>query len=269
MKKIELIKVSHDIKVGRPCPAIEPNINEDCLLVEAGEVVGFYLKDISKHSVKAGKLAEIANRELRSKRVPKTEMSRGPQGTKLDKLKRKAEGKELVTQWSAILGGVAPKPHMRRDYPTISSVHSVKSASNFIKSMLLLADESEKLIKKYMPLQYEKQLRLINENAPDLYKFGNLFTSSISNCNIAANFHIDAANLKGCSNVIISKRGNSSGGNLHVPDYGVTFDSADNSMVVYPAWKNVHGVTPIEAKEGGGYRNTLVFYPLKAFKPYM
>jgi hypothetical protein len=37
-------------------------------------------------------------------------------------------------------------------------------------------------------------------------------------------------------------------------------------MLVYPAWRNVHGVTPIIPLKEGGYRNSLVFYPLKAFK---
>ena len=46
----------------------------------------------------------------------------------------------------------------------------------------------------------------------------------------------------------------------------LTMDSSDNSMLVYPAWRNVHGVTPIVATKEGGYRNSLVFYPLKAFK---
>jgi len=51
-----------------------------------------------------------------------------------------------------------------------------------------------------------------------------------------------------------------------VPDYGATFEQADNSMLVYPAWRNVHGVTPIIPTSDDGYRNSLIFYPLKAFK---
>jgi len=39
-------------------------------------------------------------------------------------------------------------------------------------------------------------------------------------------------------------------------------------MLVYPDWKNVHGVTPIEPTFEGGYRNSLIFYPLKAFKNF-
>jgi len=80
---------------------------------------------------------------------------------------------------------------------------------------------------------------------PEKYRFGRLFTSSISNFNIAAPFHRDAGNLVGCVNVIIAKKKDASGGNTTVPDYNLTVDSSDNSMLVYPAWKNVHGVTPI------------------------
>jgi len=153
---------------------------------------------------------------------------------------------------------------MRRPYASRSSVHSVKTAQTFIKAMLKLALESEKVIKDILPELYEQQKTLFEE-VDDKWKFGNLFTSSISNYNIPAPFHKDNGNIVGALNVIITKRNNSKGGNLHVPDYNATFDQCDNSMLVYPAWKNVHGVTPIIPTFEGGYRNSLIFYPLKAF----
>jgi hypothetical protein len=134
--------------------------------------------------------------------------------------------------------------------------------------MLLACHEAEELIKELVPNVYEKQLKAIEENVPPRFRFGRLFTSSISNFNIAANYHIDGGNLKDCANVIIAKRSNAKGGNTTVPDYDATVDSSDNSILVYPAWRNVHGVTPIIPLKEGGYRNTLVFYPLKAFKNY-
>tara|TARA_R110002096_G_scaffold256780_1_gene450087 strand:- start:464 stop:1273 length:810 start_codon:yes stop_codon:yes gene_type:complete len=268
MNTLELITVKHDKKVGGKVGNLEPNITEDTLFTEGGKPVGFYIKNMADYSRKACKLANIADAELRSNRVPKTEMSRGPQGNKADKLKREQEGKQLVTQYSVILGGVPPKPHMRRDYPTISSVHGVASAKTFVKAMLMLAKESQEIIKAIMPEQYELQMKLIEENSPEKYRFGDLFTSSISNFNISANYHIDRANIKGCSNVIIAKRMCATGGNTTVPDYGATVDSADNSMLFYPAWRNLHGVTPILKSATGGYRNTLVFYPLGSFKKY-
>lgn len=259
MKTIQLVKREHNVQIGDVCGYIEPNVTEDSLFEADGEVIGFYIKDISKYSEKAAQLAHIANKELRSKNVPKSEMKRSSGFGDRDKSKE-------VLQYSTILGGVPPKPHMRRPYPTISSVHSVKTAQTFIKAMLMLCHESEEIIKNLTPNIYERQYNIINNNIPPKWRFGRLFTSSISNYNIPAPFHRDAANLEGCVNVIIAKKENAKGGNTTVPDYGATVDSSDNSMLVYPAWRNVHGVTPIVPLKEGGYRNSLVFYPLKAFK---
>jgi hypothetical protein len=269
MKELHLTKVQHDKKVGHKVDELIANVTEDTLFMEDGVVIGFYIADLSKLYPKASQLAGIADKELRTDRVPKTEMSRGPQGNKKQKLQRQRDGKNLVTQYSTILGGVPPKPHMRRDYPTVSSVHSVSTAKNFVKAMILLAKESESIIRDIMPAQYELQKKLISSNCPEKYRLTDLFTSSISNYNISADYHIDKANLKDCVNVIIAKRKDSIGGNTTVPDYNATVDSSDGSMLVYPAWRNLHGVTPIRETAKGGYRNTLVFYPLGSFKKYV
>lgn len=252
MKKIELQQKQHNISIGDKCNYKEPNINEDCIFYENGEVVGFYLKKLPN---KAAQLADIANHELRSKNVPKSEMKRSSGFTDI---------KNDVLQYSTIIGSVPPKPHMKRPYATISSVHQIKTAQTFIKAMLMLAKESEQLIREVMPEQYAKQIELFKA-VPDKWKFGNLFTSSISNFNINAPFHRDTGNIPNTVNVIICKRLNSKGGDLHVPDYDATIGQQDNSILVYPAWRNVHGVTPIIPTHEGGYRNSLVFYPLKAF----
>jgi len=130
--------------------------------------------------------------------------------------------------------------------------------------MDLLARESEQIIADIMPEQYESQMKVFS-NVDDKYKVGRLFSSSISNYNISAPFHRDTANIPNTVNAIITKRKNSTGGNLCVPDYNAVIDQCDNSLLVYPAWRNVHGVTPIVPTFEGGYRNSLVFYPLKAF----
>lgn len=258
MKRIDLKQVEHLNKVGDLCPYIESNVNEDSIFYLEGEVVGFYLEKMPKRMCD---LADVANVELRSKNVPKSVMTRlRPDG-------EDENGRYLykrVEQYSAIIGAVPPKPHMKRNYPNISSVHRAPTARTFIKAMLMLAIESEKLIKQYMPEQYEKQLELFQE-VNQKWKFGNLFTSSISNYNISAPFHRDTANIVGTVNVIICKRNNSRGGDLHVPDYNATIGQKDNSILVYPAWRNLHAVTPIIPTKEGGYRNSLVFYPLKAF----
>lgn len=258
MNNIELEQIKHSVKVGDACLHIEPNIVEDTLFLVDGEPIGFYIRNLSNYSEKAGQLADIADTELRSNKVPKSTMKRSSGMISGDKEKE-------VLQYSTILGSIPPKPHMRRSYITRSSVHSVPSAQTFIKAMLMLSAECEEIIKKITPNLYKEQKGIIESSVDKEWRFGNLFTSSISNFNIAANFHIDNGNLKGCSNVIIAKRRNSTGGCTTIPDYGATVDSCDNSMLFYPAWRNLHGVTPIVPTHTGGYRNTLVFYPLKGF----
>ena len=60
MKRIELVKVEHNIKIGQECPSLEPNITEDCFLMEEGKVIGFFIKDISTQSEKLSKFIAIA-----------------------------------------------------------------------------------------------------------------------------------------------------------------------------------------------------------------
>jgi len=266
MKTIELNAVDHETKIGKRCKPHEPNVTEDCLISDQGETVGFYMRKIP---AKLRSYMELANREFNGPNVPKSMLSRSDVLQKVygEGMSRKQAMAQSTVQMSAILGSIAPKPHMRRPYPSISSLHLKKSARNFIKAMLLAAKESEKLIAEIMPEQYNRQKEILSKTE-EKWRFTDLFTSSISNYNIAAPFHRDTANLKGTVNVIITKRYSSRGGDLVVPDYDACFDQCDNSILVYPAWRNVHGVTPIEPISETGYRNSLVFYPLKAFEKF-
>lgn len=259
MNRVDLKQTKFEEKTGTECVHKTPNITEDTIFYENGVPIGFYIRDM-KGKIK--EYIEIANKELQSKRVPKSVMKRSSGLFK--------GAKDEVLQYSTILGGVPPKPHMRRPYPTISSVHSKASAKMFIKAMILAEREAEKIIKEIMPEQYKFQKEAIEQNVPKRFRIGNLFTSSISNCNIATAFHTDKANLKGCVNVIIYKKSkDAKGGHLSIPEYGAVIEAVDNSMVVYPAWKSLHGVTPISTQNSRGYRNSLVFYPLGSFKKYV
>ena len=143
MKRIDLIQVEHNRKIGEKCEYIDPNIIEDSIFYVDGEPIGFY---ITKMPEKMCKLADLANAEFRTKNVPKTEMARGVSSEMM------AKGiKNKLSQYSTILGSVPPKPHFQRPYAQRSSVHSVKAAQTFIKAMLLLAKESQQLIKEILP----------------------------------------------------------------------------------------------------------------------
>lgn len=267
MKRLDLTRYPHAHKVGHRCDYMEPNVNEDCELWDNGERVGFYIHDLSRYAPKLTELMKIADKEFRSKNVPKQLLERSDvfQAVYQGGMTRAQAKASQTVQYSTIIGSIPPKPHMRRPYASRSSVHQVETAKTFVKAMLLAARESVELIKQIMPEQYERQVQQM-ASVPEQWRFGDFFTSSISNYNIAAPFHQDNANLPSSVNVIITKRKNSVGGSLSVPDYGAVFEQPDNSMLVYPAWRNLHGVTPIVETHDGGYRNSLVFYALKAFQ---
>ena len=73
MKIIELEKIDHQVKIGDVCGDIEPNIIDDTMFLADGMPVGFYIKELTG---KIKQLADVANAELLSDRVPKSEMRR-------------------------------------------------------------------------------------------------------------------------------------------------------------------------------------------------
>lgn len=265
MNRIDLVPVPHNSNVGDVLPYLEPTITEDCVLYADGEPIGFYL---AKMPERMCKLADLADAEFMSANVPKTKMNRTSQikkqSARPDIIELYKDLPKGVSQMSTQLGSIPPKPMVRRPYPQRSSVHLVKSAQPFVKAMLLLANESEQLIRDIMPEQHKRQLEAMNR-VHNKWRFGNLWTSTISNYNISADMHRDTGNIVGACNVIICKKHNSKGGDLYVPDYGAVFGQRDNSVLVYPAWRNLHGVTPIIPTHDGGYRNSHILYPLKAF----
>ena len=248
------------LKIGDICPTLQPNVTESCILADPdGTQVGLFIKQLPDD---LRNLVNIADHEVNSPRVPKTMMDRkrplppGPDG------KRRYL---VISQYSAILGSVPPKPHMRRAYGTRSSVHSSKTAGTFVKAMHKAGIVAYQLIQDLAPEVTQLHSSKVQSRVPEKWRFAKHFSSTISNCNIAAPIHQDHANVKGAINIIITKRRNSTGGNLHVPDYDATFDQTDGSMLVYPAWRNCHGVTPIVPTHQGGYRNSHVWYALDSF----
>ena len=257
---ITLQPVKHNHKIGDPCPSNTPNITDPCLLADPdGKIIGLFLK---QPSAQLKKLMDIADHELRSDRVPKDGMDRrtplppGPDG------KRRWT---RITQYATLLGSVAPKPLMRRHYANRARTHATPSAATFVKAMNAAGLTAFELCKQVAPDLMKAHQKIVHERVPEQWRFAKNFSSTISNCNIAAPIHQDNANVKGAINIIITKRRNSTGGNLYVPDYNATFDQVDGSMLVYPAWRNMHGVTPINPTHPGGYRNSHVWYALDSF----
>lgn len=266
MQTTDLVKVEHGRKAGEKCEYIKPNVTESCLLKDGGELIGAYIKDASALSPKLANLMDIANNEFLSDRVPKSLLKRSDimQIAKQHNISYAEAMKKGTAQYSTIIGSVPKKPHMRRTYHNRSGVHAVKTAQTFVKAMLMAANELEDAMCRILPEAVKTHCEAVS-GVDEKWRFGNLFTSSISNFNISAPFHRDRANIKGTLNAIYTKRHNSEGGCLYVPDYDACFAQPAGSLLIYPAWRNLHGVTPIIQTHDGGYRNSLVFYALSGF----
>lgn len=265
MKTLKLSPVAHQYAIGQKPADLAPNVTEDCLLEsEEGELLGLFMRQAPPS---LSRYMDAANAEFRTSRVPKLLMNRSSAIQKAYREHGTYRSSDAVQQYSTILGAVLPRPHMRRNYPSTSSVHQKPSARPFIKAMLLAARECQELMKATIPDIYHRQAKLMAQTPPK-WKFGELWTSSISNYNIAAAYHRDSKNIRGCVNVIMTKRNGAAGGNLHVPGYDAIFDQCDGSVLIYPAWRDVHGVTPIHATHPKGYRNSLILYPLSGFERF-
>jgi|14BtaG_2_1085337.scaffolds.fasta_scaffold02883_3 hypothetical protein len=265
MIELQLQQVSHERRNGSQCEYIKPNVTESCLLKDGSEIVGVYLSDVKRHDEKLVKIMSVANAEFRSERVPKTLMERADVLQAIKAGMSRAEAQRIGTaQYSTILGSVPPNPVMRRNYRNRSSVHLKKNAKTFVKAMLMATERLDALMAEYLPSLHDEHVKAIAE-IDEQWRFGRLFTSSISNFNIAAPFHRDRANVRQTLNAIYTMRENSVGGCLYVPDYDACFEMPSHSLLFYPAWRNTHAVTPIQTTHDSGYRNSLVWYALQAF----
>lgn len=237
-----------ETKRNQQPPVTRPNVTESCMFVdENGKPFWFYLREVPE---KLKKIAGLLNKELNSKNVPKDTMNR----IWYENWKRYS-----IKQYSTIVWAVRPDGTKRRYKPWLCHTHLIKSMDTYIKLVYLFAKECEELIKSISPELYQEQLELMK---PQEIKIGNLWTSCISNFNSAAKTHTDGVNVKWANNIIYYKRENSTGWNLHLPWYDIVVDSADDSLLFYPAWKSMHGVEEITPTKTWGYRNSLVLYPL-------
>ena len=173
------------------------------------------------------------------------------------------QGYERLAQYSSIAGTLPPKPHLRRRFLTRSSLHRATKAQTFVKAMLSASEHLLNLFKQHTPNLYERHMDELISSVPEKWRFGSGYTSSISNFNISAPIHQDHANVKGTCNAIVCKRNRATGGNLFLPEYGITFDQPNGSVLFYPAWRNKHGVTPIEPLTPSGYRNSHIWYAIR------
>jgi hypothetical protein len=95
---------------------------------------------------------------------------------------------------------------------------------------------------------------------PDWFMGGAPWTSGIINRTAALPYHRDAGNVVGSWSAMLTMRRNTTGGNLHLPEYDRTLAVDDATAMFFVGGKTWHGVTPIDLSRTDAYRFTTVFY---------
>lgn len=100
---------------------------------------------------------------------------------------------------------------------------------------------------------------------PDYRMGDSAWTSGIANDTVPLHYHHDRNNAPHSWSAMLCARAGTTGGNLHIADYGAVLPIRDRDVVMFPGVDSVHGVTPITRRLGGGFRYTFVWYPVRAF----
>lgn len=172
--------------------------------------------------------------------------------------------KALPTQ-SSVFGSL-PRLTFRNDFCRFTEkTKSEKLNANRLFSFMPILTE---IYKKYLPEQYEHDLKTITENVNTDYiiKKNQPFTTANINVNHAIKYHRDSGNFRGnLSNVLILKDG-IIGGELVFPEYGFALSQDDCFLAIFDGQNEIHGVMPIKKIKENPYRASIVYYTLENMK---
>lgn len=128
---------------------------------------------------------------------------------------------------------------------------------------LMYAQELSKWYKKYFKKEYQFQIDEFINGAKPIYSAylidGTPFTGGVANKNNTLNYHNDNANTPNGMSCMLIMKNNIAGGELVLPELGISFACQNGFMLLFDGKNYLHGVTPIVMAKGG-YRYTVVYY---------
>jgi len=161
--------------------------------------------------------------------------------------------------------GYQPRMVLRRDFCSATSLQSKEP--DVAQAVEKIAHAVKAVYQETFPDIYAAHQEMSEQKIrPELLIKGTPFTSGIINKNNPLKYHFDAGNFKGVCSCMVAFKKDVAGGYLACPEYHMGFEIADKSLLIFDGQSILHGVTPIIPTHDGGYRNSLIFYPLNAFK---
>ena len=167
-----------------------------------------------------------------------------------------------IVSSNRVFGTLEPNK-LRRRYGCTSAMLDQENPelTHLLGKISLSNFELFKEIDSQRAAEHERIVR--NEIHPDWLIAGSPFTSGVINNSAALPYHKDSGNLIGSWSAMLAIRKNTNGGNLHLPEYGVTLAIPDRSVTIFNGQALWHGVTPMIAAKKDAYRFTIVWYAKK------
>jgi hypothetical protein len=158
--------------------------------------------------------------------------------------------------------GYAPRNTIMKNYCSATVM-----AANNPKQHSAICDFGETLASLYsefFPDVYKMHKGVVSEKMLPEWVIGQTpFTSGIVNKNNPLKYHFDGGNIKDVlSNMVVFKHG-VVGGFLSCPEFGIGFECADNTVILFDGQNILHGVTPIQKQTESAYRYSVVYYTLQ------
>jgi hypothetical protein len=155
-----------------------------------------------------------------------------------------------------------PRIALRNDFCSATSL-----ARESPKEHAVVANYSVNLAKMYSNYSektYAKHLDTTDTKVLNEYRIPNTpFTSGIINKNNPLKYHFDAGNFKAVYSCMVVFKHKVSGGHLAMPEYGVAFECAHNTAMMFDGQEILHGVTPIKKEGESSLRYSIVYYSLQ------
>jgi hypothetical protein len=121
-------------------------------------------------------------------------------------------------------------------------------------------------LREQLPEVFEHDMNELEQVLPEWRMTEDaLWTSGVINQSSALPYHRDGSNFDTWSAMPVVRRG-MDGGNLHMPEYGITINCRDGWALWFNGYAYVHGVTPMSPRAKDGYRYSIVFYAKRGMK---
>ena len=165
---------------------------------------------------------------------------------------------------SSVFGAV-PRSSLRCDYCRITrpTINEPENHARIIEFRKYVDD----FYRRMFPIEFAASLREVTEHVHEDWRLAETpFLTCNINVNFAIPFHKDSGNMPSAlSNVTIVREG-IEGGELVLPEYGISLAQQDGALCFFDGRTIIHGVLPFKLLNENAYRASIVYYTLNSMK---